>query len=122
MITGQSPRLNWTENTDGKKRTIEQAKETARKHGVNIPEDVDFFEDDEGELPGHVTARGPKVVAVFGHETYELEKLRPILKEEKTSIEQFIGHTCADNPGNFHDEAWEFADQLIQRMRKGEIK
>ena len=50
------------------------------------------------------------IVAVFAHEMYELEKLRPILQEGETSIEQFVEHTRAGNPGNYHDEAWEVAD------------
>ena len=62
------------------------------------------------------------IVGVFGHEMYELEALRGILKKGKTPIEHFIGHTSPDNPGNFHDEAWDYADDLVARMRKGETK
>jgi hypothetical protein len=59
------------------------------------------------------------IVAVFAHEMYELERLRPLLQEGETSIEQFIEHTRAGNPGNDHDEAWEVADALVTRMREG---
>ena len=62
------------------------------------------------------------IVGVFGHEMYELEALRDILKEGKTPIEHFIGHTCIDNPGNFHDEAWDYADKLVEKMRRQEKK
>jgi hypothetical protein len=152
MIAGQSPRLKWSENPDGKKRTIEEAKEIAQRHGVPIPDDVDFFEFDE--LPEYMTARGPKVtkpagsivfwadlvntltgkvpflvrpdvlksdeaiVAVFGHEMYELEALRGILNKGKTPIEHFIGHTAPGIPGNYHEEALDYADDLVERMRK----
>jgi len=158
MIAGQSPRLKWRENPEGKKRTIEEAKEIARLHGVRIPDDVDFFEDEDGDLPENMTARGPKVtklagsvvywsdmlnsltgkvpflvrsdilnsdeaiVAVFAHEMYELEALRGILKDGQTPIEHFIGHTSPGNPGNLHEQAWDFADDLVERMRKGNSK
>ena len=57
------------------------------------------------------------IVAVFGHEMYELEALRVILAKGKTSIESFNGHTMAGNPGNLHDEAWDYADKLVEIMR-----
>jgi hypothetical protein len=59
------------------------------------------------------------IVAVFAHEMYELERLRPILQEGETYIEQFIEHTRAGSPGNFHDEAWDVADAFVNRMREG---
>src|SRR5207245_1591695 len=62
------------------------------------------------------------IVAVFGHEMYELAALRSVLMEGKTTIEHFGGLTCADNPGNLHDEAWDYADDLVERMRKGDKK
>lgn len=154
MIAGQSPRLTWRENVGGAKRSLADAIEIARTHGVSIPDDVDFFEVDENELPEHMTARGPVVskpagsivvwsdfvnsvtgkipfrirtdvlssdeaiVAVFGHEMYELTKLRAILKLGRINIEQCIDQTRPDNPGNLHDEAWDYADELVLRMRK----
>ena len=60
------------------------------------------------------------IVAVFAHEMYELEQLRSLLQHGKTTIDEFIGLTCSGNPGNLHDEAWEFADNLVERMRRGE--
>src|SRR5437016_9175941 len=66
MITGQSPRIQWRKNPGGVKRTVVQAKEIARTHGVLIPDDVDFFEDEEGELPENMTARGPEVTKPAG--------------------------------------------------------
>jgi len=61
------------------------------------------------------------IVAVFAHEMYELERLRPILRKGGTSIEQFIEHTRPRNPGNYHDLAWKAADDMVERMR-GEAK
>ena len=158
MISGQSPRMRWKKNHSDEKRTIEQATEIAQKNGVRIPVDVLFFEDEEGDLPEYMTARGPKVtkpagsnvhwsdlvnlltgkvpfrvrseilksdeaiVGVFGHEMYELDALRDLLKEGKTTIEDFIGHTCPDKPGNLHDQAWDYADALVKRMRKEQKK
>src|SRR5262245_8955922 len=152
MITGQSPRIEWQPNAHGETRTIDEAKAIARKHGVPIPEDVEFFADELGELDA--TACGPRVdkpacsvvewadlvhdrtgkvpfrvwpgilasdeaiVAVFAHEMFELEQLRPILEAGTTTIDSFIAHTRPGNPGNLHDQAWDRADELGERMRK----
>jgi len=59
------------------------------------------------------------IVAVFGHEMYELQRLRPLLGRENVTIGEFIAMTCPDNAGNLHDEAWEFADTLVEQMRGG---
>ncbi len=58
------------------------------------------------------------IVAVLANEVYEIEQLRGILNEGKTTIEAFIGLTCPGNPGNLHDEAWVVADRVVERMRK----
>jgi hypothetical protein len=156
MFAGQSPRMKWRPNRDDEPRTIEEALEIARRHGVVIPEDVHIAIDRIGDLGADVTARGPRVdkpegsivywsdmvhdktgkvpfrirpdilesdeaiVAVIAHEMYELEQMRPLLLEGKTTIGEFIAETCPGNPGNFHDEAWEVADRLVERMRQGE--
>lgn len=154
MITGQSPRIQWQPNPQGEIRTVEEATAIARKHGVPIPDDVEFFEDELGELHKDRTACGPRVdkptgsivrwtdlvhdrtgrvpfrlwpeilksdeaiVAVFAHEMFELEALRPLLREGKITIDDFIAHTRPDNPGNLHDQAWDRADELVERMRR----
>src|SRR5437762_2080512 len=143
MIAGQSPRMEWKENLDGEKRTIDEEKAIAARFGVYIPNDVEVFEDEDGDLPEDTMARGPRVtklagstvswsdllnrltgkvpfllrpailksdeaiVAVLGHEMYELAALREILNEGKTTIEHYIAHTCPDNLGNLHDQAWD---------------
>jgi hypothetical protein len=69
-IAGQAPSLRWKRNVGKKKRTIEEAVEKAKEHGVAIPEDVEFVEAKEGELRGSwedfftgegETAKGPDV-------------------------------------------------------------
>ena len=51
MITGQSPRFQWQPNPEGQIRTAEEAEAIAKKHGVQIPEDVEFFPDELNESP-----------------------------------------------------------------------
>jgi len=61
------------------------------------------------------------IVAVVGHEMYELEVIRKLLHTDRgMSVESLKGLTDFDNPGNLHDEAWDAADDLVERMRKGE--
>jgi hypothetical protein len=155
MIAGQSPRIQWKDNPEGQLRTVEEAIEIARAHGVTIPEEVSFWVDEFGELGPDLTACGPRVdkphgsvvqwpdfvhdktgkvpfriwrgilnsdeaiVAVFAHEMFELNKLRPLLKQGRVTIDDFIAMTCPGNVGNIHDEAWEFADGLVDEMRGG---
>jgi hypothetical protein len=152
MISGQFPRQQWRQNPGGQSRTVEEAIAIARRFGVQVPNDVDFFVDELGDLDETTTARGPLVskiagtivtwsdlahdqtgkvpfrtrpdiltsdeaiVAVFAHEMYELEMLRPLLRRG-ISIEEFGGHTRPGNPGNLHDAAWDLADALVERMR-----
>jgi hypothetical protein len=48
-------------NPQGEIRTTEEAKAIARKHGVSIPDDVEFFEDELDELDTNRIACGPRV-------------------------------------------------------------
>ena len=66
LIEGQSPRQRWAPNLSGRRYTIEEAVEVARSHGVVIPDDVAFFEDEFGELGSDTTARGPKITKPSG--------------------------------------------------------
>jgi hypothetical protein len=85
---------------------------------------LDLVHDKTGKVPfriwGGVLNKDEAIVAVFAHEMYELEHLRPLLQKGKTTVEEFIALTCPGNPGNWHDEAWDFADRLVERMREGE--
>jgi hypothetical protein len=70
-IGGQGPKVRWKKNKGGLKRTIEEAVAIAKANGVEVPEDVEFFEAEPGQLEGswkglHTgrrfeTARGPLV-------------------------------------------------------------
>jgi hypothetical protein len=165
-ITGQEPRVRSLRNEDAVKRTIKRAQAIARKHGVQLPEDVVFFEAEPGELEGTwgdlftprgmETARGPAVaehpdgyvywkdhynvrgkipflihpdvltsdeaiVAVFQHEMFELAQLREVFfaSRKRRMVAADYGHQVASgNRGNFHDQAWDAADEAVLRMRK----
>jgi len=84
----------------------------------------DLVHDKTGKVPfllrPDILESDEAIVAVFAHEIHELESLRPMLPEGGISIEDFIGHTCPGNPGNLHDQAWDVADALVDRMR-GEL-
>ena len=158
MIRRQFPKQEWRPNPVGQTRTIEEAIAIARRFGVQIPDDVDFFVDEFGYLDATTTARSSRlsprtpetpvqwsdfvasatgkvpflirpdvleideaIVAVIAHEMYELEELRPLLLEGKTSIKDIIWHSRPGVPGNLHDKAWDVADTFVERM-KGEEK
>ena len=104
-----------------------EANTTARGPQVTKPSGAtvdwsDLVHDLTGKVPFRIRPDVLKsdeaIVAVFAHEMYELERLRPILQEGRTSIEHFIGLTCTGNPGNLHDEAWNHADFMVDRMRE----
>jgi hypothetical protein len=82
----------------------------------------DFVHDRTGKVPFRIRPdileSDEAIIAVFAHEMFELEKLRPILEEGKTSIEQFIELTRPGNPRNYHDEAWTIADEMVERFRE----
>jgi hypothetical protein len=60
------------------------------------------------------------IVAVFTHELSEVEGLRGIfagLMNGRMQGYDFAAHTAPNIPGNFHDKAWELADEAVRRMR-----
>ena len=57
------------------------------------------------------------IVAVIGHEMYELEEMRKAFGENGAPIEHWLAEAHPDNEGNFHWKAWDFADELVSRMR-----
>jgi hypothetical protein len=166
-IAGQEPKVEWTRNTGGVKRTIRQAVAIAKKHGVFIPADVIFFQAESGDLEGTwqdlfsdrgmETARGPVVyehpdgyvywqdhynifgripflvhpdilgsdeaiVAVFEHEMFEPSRLREVFlssRDHRMSATDYGLQVATNRPGNFHDLAWNAADEIVLRMRKG---
>jgi hypothetical protein len=61
MIAGQSPSVQWRDNSGGQVRTLPEAITIARAHGVHIPEDVHFAIDALGDLGSDRLACGPRV-------------------------------------------------------------
>jgi hypothetical protein len=57
------------------------------------------------------------IVAVLAHEMHEILALRPYLEGGEISIDDFIMHTEPGRPGNLHDEAWDIADLMVDKMR-----
>jgi hypothetical protein len=57
------------------------------------------------------------IVAVIGHEMYELEEMRKAFGKNGAPIEHWQAEAHPDNEGNFHSRAWDYADELVARMR-----
>jgi hypothetical protein len=57
------------------------------------------------------------IVAVIGHEMFEFEMLRSIFAEG-APVEKWEAETSPNNRGNFHWQAWDYADELVARMRE----
>jgi hypothetical protein len=60
----------------------------------------------------------PAIVAVIGHEMYELERSRVVF-DSHAPFEYWEVETSPLNEGNFHCEAWDYADSSIEKMREG---
>jgi hypothetical protein len=143
----------WRPNPDGP-RTIDEAVAIARKHGVNIPEDIQFavsktplpanrfaeyaqlgskspdqiitweefynkFEKIPVRLSGEVLNSDEAIVAVMGHEMYELNSLRQLFEDaggqmKAGRLRELIREGVH---GNLHDRAWDEADRLVSKMR-----
>lgn len=57
------------------------------------------------------------IVAVIGHEMYELEEMRKVFGENDAPIEHWLAEAHPDNGGNFHWRPWDYADELVAGMR-----
>ena len=57
------------------------------------------------------------IVAVLAHEMHEILTLRPFLERGEISIDDYVMHTEPGRPGNLHDEAWDVADRMVDKMR-----
>jgi hypothetical protein len=81
----------------------------------------DLVHDKTGKVPFRIwpgiLSSDEAIVAVISHELYELEKLRPFLLQGSLSIDDYIAHTEPGRVGNYHDEAWNYADEMVDRMR-----
>ena len=82
-----------------------------------------FFHKNTGRIPflirKDILASDEAIVAVIGHEMFELEMLRSTFAEG-APIEKWEAETSPSNPGNFHWQAWDYADSLVARMREEE--
>ena len=70
---------------------------------------ADIFTSDEG------------IIAVFTHEVFELEQFRAVFMASKMKRMNAAdyGIQCSPGyPGNFHDLAWDAADEAVRRMRE----
>jgi len=110
-IGGQLPKVKWKRNRRRSRRTISRAQSIARKHGVEIPDDVAFFEAEPGELDGSwddlwtargmETARGPAVYErpdgyIYWKDHYNIAAKVPFLihPDVLTSDEAIVGVFC----------------------------
>jgi len=84
----------------------------------------DLVHDLTGKVPFRVwpgiLGSDEAIVAVIAHELYELERLRPLLRAGTLSIDDYIAHTEPGRAGNLHDQAWDEADRVVDRMRMGD--
>lgn len=59
------------------------------------------------------------IVAVLGHEMFEINELRRLLADGRSiSGVDLYRLIAVDIVGNLHDRAWDEADRLVQAMRK----
>lgn len=82
-----------------------------------------FFHKKTNKIPflirKDILASDEAIVAVIGHEMFELEKLRETFGQG-APVERWEAETSPNNPGNFHWLAWDHADSLVERMRREE--
>ena len=61
------------------------------------------------------------IVAVFTHEMYELQEFRKVFmatKKKRMNATDYGIQSAPGRRGNFHDLAWDAADEVVLRMRK----
>jgi hypothetical protein len=62
------------------------------------------------------------IIGVFQHEMYELESLREVFMQSagrRMDAGDYGRQVSPGLKGNFHDEAWDAADEIVLQMRKG---
>ncbi len=67
-----------------------------------------------------VLASDEHAVAVISHEMFELNNLRRLFSESPSgqmTATELGGNINPGIPGNLHDRAWDFADQMVKRLR-----
>ena len=99
--------------------TYARATELRFKDGVIIRWEY-LFNSRTGKIPFHIREdilqSDEAIVALFGHEMFELELLRKEF-DSNHPIEHWDAETDRDNEPSFHCEAWDYADKLIENMR-----
>jgi hypothetical protein len=61
------------------------------------------------------------IVGTFEHEMVELAEFREVFRRSRRwrmDATDYGLQAAPDNPGNFHDRAWDAADTAVQRMRE----
>src|SRR5439155_18016319 len=61
------------------------------------------------------------IVAVFQHEMYELSQMREVFAQSRSGSMNGADYgiqTSVGRPGNFHDLAWDEADNIVRQMRR----
>jgi hypothetical protein len=80
-----------------------------------------FFHKKTGKIPflirKDIMRSDEAIVAVIGHEMFELKILHSIFAQG-ASIEEWEAETSPNNEGNSHWRAWDYADELVARMRE----
>ena len=60
------------------------------------------------------------IIAVFTHELFELQQFRNVFmasKKKRINATDYGIQSAPGRPGNFHDLAWDAADEAVMRMR-----
>ncbi|MCA1706195.1 MAG: hypothetical protein LC808_24185 [Actinobacteria bacterium] len=152
-----SPKLEWLPNPGGEVRTVDEAVALARRHGVEIPDDIMFravpqktlpknayaayaqlgdkpagtfikweqfynrFEEIPVKLSADILSKDEAIVAVIAHEMHELNALRELFEANGGQLRVDVLHRAITpgHTGNLHFQAWDVADELVLKMRKG---
>jgi hypothetical protein len=102
--------------------------ETARASGVSEHHDGYIHWQDHynrfGAIPflihPEVLESDEAIVAVFQHEMFELAELREVFMANKGRMDasDYGRQVSIGRKGNFHDQAWDSADETVLRMRE----
>jgi hypothetical protein len=103
--------------------------ETARGPAMSQHADGYIYWNDHyngfGKIPflihPEVLASDEAIVAVFRHEMFELAELREVFyasEKRRMKATDYGLQVAPGHRGNFHDQAWNAADEAVLRMRK----
>jgi hypothetical protein len=78
------------------------------------------YEEVAVKLSRDILSSDEAIVAVIAHEMHELSGLRALFEKRPTiSGEEIARLINPGHKGNLHDQAWDVADALVARMRRG---